>query len=438
MHRRALLTGGLAMASTGGAAAQAAAGGLGGAAAEAYVWGLPLLEFARVRARALGGGLPPNRFHHMRPLADHRSRSVTTPNNDTVYSTGFLDLRQGPVTLTLPPSGERYLSVQLMDAYTNSFAVLGTRTTGPGGGRFVIAGPRGAAPEGAIRAPTTWVWALGRTLVDGPEDLAAAHSVQDGLVLAGPAGAPPPTYGVGRDGPGLQVLRAIAALRQEFPPPSADGPVLARIKDVLALAESERPDTLAVAAVEAGVDAARRRLAQAGGLGGGGPEADGWGYPRPGLGNFGQDYGYRAAVAINGLGALPREEAIYMRPIPPGGRGVFEGGSWRLRFEPGRLPPLVEPGGFWSLTMYQVDAGGQLWLVDNPLNRYAVGDRTEGLRRESDGALELRLSADDPGEARRANWLPAPRGPWTVVMRTYLPGPDLLEGRYRLSPIERA
>ena len=436
MRRRDLLIGGVGMAVASGAQAQAET--FRSAAREAYIWGLPLIEFARVRANALRGGLPPNRFHHMRPLADHRSRSVTTPNNDTVYSTGFLDLRGGPVTLSLPAAGERYLSVQLMDAYTNSFAVLGTRTTGPDGGEVVIAGPRGEAPAGALRALTDWVWALGRTLVEGPDDLAAAHAVQDGLRLSGGAGASPPTYDANRNGPALAVLTTIRKLALEFPPPAKDRAVLARARPALADFETARLTREAVQALEAGVEDARTALRGAGGLGGGGPVADGWGYPRAGLGDFGQDYGYRAAVAVNGLAALPREEAMYMRPIPPGGGGVFPPGRWRLRFAPDRLPPLHEPGGFWSLTMYQADPDGQLWLVENPLARYAIGDRTAGLRRESDGALEILIAPDDPGPALRGNWLPAPRVPWTVVMRTYLPKAELLDGRYRLPPLEPA
>ncbi len=417
--------------------AQAQAADFRAAAREAYVWGLPLIEFARVRANALRN-LPPNRFHHMRPLANHRSRSVTTPNNDTVYSTGFLDLRNGPVTLNLPASGERYLSVQLMDAYTNSFAVLGTRTTGPEGGAFVIAGPRSEAPAGAVRSPTDWVWALGRTLVDGPEDLAAVHKVQDGITLSGPAGSPAPTYDVNRNGPAMTVLNTIRKLAFEFPAPATDRAVLARARLALVDYESVRLTREAVEAIEAGVEDARQRLRGAGGLGGGGPVMDGWGYPRAGLGDFGQDYAYRAAVAINGLAALPREEAMYMRPIPPGGGGAFPPGAWRLRFTPDRLPPLQEPGGFWSLTMYQADPDGQLWLVDNPIDRYAIGDRTPGLKRGADGSLEILLSPDDPGAALRSNWLPAPRSPWTVVMRTYLPKAELLDGRYRLPPLTPA
>ena len=149
------------------------------AATEAWLYGLPLVEIATTRSRGQALGQSMNAFAHVRNLANHKHRAVTTPNNDTLYSSAHLDLSAGPVTITLPAAGERYLSLQLMDAYTNSFAVLGTRTTGPNGGTFTLVGPTEAA-EGprVVRAPTNHVWALARILVDGPHDLEAARGVQ--------------------------------------------------------------------------------------------------------------------------------------------------------------------------------------------------------------------------------------------------------------------
>jgi hypothetical protein len=122
------------------------------AARDAWIYCLPLIETARVRPQR---GI--NAFFHFRELATPANRLVTTPNVDTLYSIGFVDLGNGPATVTLPATGERYFSLHLMDMYTNSFAVLGTRTIGGEGGTFTLVGPRDAAPDGAIRAPTPWI-----------------------------------------------------------------------------------------------------------------------------------------------------------------------------------------------------------------------------------------------------------------------------------------
>src|SRR5438874_6055527 len=142
-------------------------------ARDAYLYVLPLLEMAATRTRLLTMGASQNTLYSRRNLADAASRSVTSPNNDTLYSAAWLDLTAGAVTATLPDFGQRYFSLQLMDMYTNNFAVIGTRTTGSGAGKFAIVGPNdaiGASDRNVVRSPTPHVWALARVLVDGPDD----------------------------------------------------------------------------------------------------------------------------------------------------------------------------------------------------------------------------------------------------------------------------
>src|SRR5216684_146851 len=85
----------------GGAPGAGAGDDLAAAARDAYIYAFPLHEMYRVRYQALYNPANPrraavNRFLHRRALSDHTSRGVTTPNNDTIYSSAFLDLSQGP------------------------------------------------------------------------------------------------------------------------------------------------------------------------------------------------------------------------------------------------------------------------------------------------------------------------------------------------------
>jgi hypothetical protein len=92
---------------------------------------------------------------------------------------------------------------------------------------------------------------------------------------------------------------------------------------------------------------------------------------------------------------------------------------------------------FWSLTMYELTPDGQAFFTANPLERYAIGDRTPGLVRGADGSLDVWMQREDPGPERRANWLPTPQGkPFTVILRAYLPKDELLQGSYRLPGLE--
>jgi len=404
------------------------------AARTAWLYVLPLIEIANTRQRGLSVGSRPNVFGHMRNLANHTSRAVTTPNNDTFYSTAQIDLSEGPVTLTLPPSGERYLSLALMDAYSNNFAILGTRTTGGDGGTFTLVGPNDAA-EGPnlVRSPTRHVWALARILVDGPHDAEAAKQVQTGVSMQGPAVAPPPEP-PRRSAPWAEYFAGAAALMADNRPPVTDRAVLTVMAPLgLDGFDPARFSPQEVAAIEAGVEQARIDVRK-GGLGGA-FYVDGWSYPAARLGDFGQDYGYRASVALAGLAALPPVEAMYMRAEGHLPRALFDGmEAWRLHFPAHQLLPVDS---FWSLSLYEATPDGQFFFADNPLDRYAIGDRTPGLKTNADGSLDIWIGHADPGEDRRSNWLPAPAGPFALFMRAYLPKPELLDGRYRLPPIEK-
>ena len=75
--------------------------------------------------------------------------------------------------------------------------------------------------------------------------------------------------------------------------------------------------------------------------------------------------------------------------------------------------------------------------MDNPIDRYSIGDRTPGLVTAEDGSITLRLQAESPGADLEGNWLPTPAGDFRPIMRLYQPGPDVLAGHYELPAIRR-
>ena len=101
-----------------------------------------------------------------------------------------------------------------------------------------------------------------------------------------------------------------------------------------------------------------------------------------------------------------------------------------------KVPANVPARAFWSISLYERLPDGRLFYVDNPIRRYAIGNRTPGLAQDADGGLTLMLDSRDPGEG--ANWLPTPaKGPVTVIFRAYLPEDAIQKGQWRLPPIER-
>jgi len=96
-----------------------------------------------------------------------------------------------------------------------------------------------------------------------------------------------------------------------------------------------------------------------------------------------------------------------------------------------REPPV---NGFWSLTMYD-DADKM--LVPNAIGRFKVGTDTKGLKRASDGSITIPIQADQPQGDDAANWLPAPKGNFYVILRLYQPSEAILSGAYQLPQMRK-
>jgi hypothetical protein len=95
-----------------------------------------------------------------------------------------------------------------------------------------------------------------------------------------------------------------------------------------------------------------------------------------------------------------------------------------------QTPPV---DAFWSITMYDLP---EFYLVDNPIDRYSIGDRTQGLVYAEDGSLTITLSAAEPTDpTARANWLPTPAAGFRPLLRMYSPRPEVFDGTYEIPPI---
>jgi hypothetical protein len=148
---------------------------------DAEVWGLPLVTVSQLRD-TLACSIKVNVLDSATTLASPDSTAVTYPNDDTLYSFAFLDLRAGPQLLSLPSMSGRYSDFQLLDMYTNTIADIGVLTDGGHAGTYAFVGPgwHGTIPKGDVRidVPTPDAWLLGRTQVKGSADLTAAVELE--------------------------------------------------------------------------------------------------------------------------------------------------------------------------------------------------------------------------------------------------------------------
>jgi hypothetical protein len=423
---------------------------------EAILYTLPLYEMARMRAMtcprrdasgAYAGDSPEsmlrwvNHFIHTRQLLGPQHRQVVTPNNDTLYTNAWLDLSEGPVLLAVPDSGSRYYVLGLLDFYTNPFGYIGTRTTGNAAGSYFLHGPgwKGDVPQGAVpmACPTDAVWIIGRIMADGTADLPAAHAFQDGFTLKSADGSyAQRRFDVGmrpgeQPGDPARYVDVVAAALRANPPPAHEASLVASFAPlgIGADVSSASLDGRQLAAIGNGIRTVLNEIGapQPSDLGGG------WFIPVEVHQSFGDNYFARAQVARNYIGALGVEEAMYIMAdcdsegAPLDGRHAYE-----LHFEAGRLPQV---DAFWSVTLYDK---ADCMLVDNPLDRYSLGDRSPNLLHESDGGLRLYFGADAPADpAYRNNWIPAPSAAFYLTLRLYVPHAAHLDKTFAYPSITR-
>jgi hypothetical protein len=72
--------------------------------------------------------------------------------------------------------------------------------------------------------------------------------------------------------------------------------------------------------------------------------------------------------------------------------------------------------------------------VPNPVQRYAIGDRTRRLVHEPDGSLRIDVQQTAPDEP--ANWLPSPPGNFYLMLRLFAPDVEAFGG-WDPPPVER-
>ncbi|MEG6507959.1 DUF1254 domain-containing protein [Methyloligella sp. 2.7D] len=437
----------------------------------AYLYFYPLITMDLTRLQSLnlppdeGLSGPPNKFFNLPAFPPADMRQVVRPNFDTLYSSAWLDLTDGPVVVSVPDTDGRYYLLPMLDMWTDVIASPGWRTTGTKAGTFLITPPDwrpelkdGFAkelglPEGTqrISASTPWLWVIGRTKTDGPSDYPAVHKIQAGYKITPLANwgkdVPAPDYK--RDPsfnvktpPKLQIdsmaadkyFAYAAELLKTNPPHFTDRPIIARMKR-LGIVPGESFDlSKAPEAVQAGLKDAPKdaQALMAWKFPTVARNANNWSMNTDTVGVYGNYYLKRAIMTQQGLGANVPEDAVY--PLSLGdkdGKPLDGNKNYRIHFAKGELPPVQ---GFWSVTLYD-DQGFQ---VPNSLNRFALSSWMD-MKTNPDGSLDLLIQNQKPDGDMKANWLPAPKGPFTLTMRLYAPDSAVLTGKWNppaIAPVE--
>jgi hypothetical protein len=422
-------------------------------AADAYVWGWPLVyvhncrkSLERVPLPGRSGGMPVAPINQLCMLTDYIAPTqtlVACPNQDVVYGFGALDLDAEPVVLQVPDFGERFWTYQLGDARTDSFAEIGKLyDTKPG--LYLMVGPKwhGELPSGfvrALRCPTRYGYVLPRVFLgDSAADREVIAPLLSGVMMyplssyIGAARATDwsrtrwlPKVGATKAGRGVvpeTFFETLAEVLDETPPLAGEEARYAELRKLLTLAERE-PRVKQLLG-EAAVATDRTELAsmfEFRNLGSRLPNH--WTTINNGAA-FGTDYRTRAAVAKSNVFVNRNNETkYYYQDLGVDGRRLNGGQAYSVTFPADRLPTTK---GFWSLTVYDERHA----FSPNVIGRYSLGTKNEKLRYNADGSLTLYIQSWPPAADRLANWIPAPEGAFSLYLRIYWPDAAMLAGSW--------
>ena len=409
---------------------------------QGYIYGYPIVDLLKQqhneshRIRADQPVAAPVNTIAIYPgvLTPKTQGQLRAPNSDTLYLNAWIDLSKGPVLLDVPDMGGRYYTLAFMDLYARPHH-LGTRTNGGKATRYALVGPSGGAiPEGyeAFNLPTDTAWMLGRVLVTDKRDEAVARRLSQAMIMRGEPGPAVSAAEPLQPFDSLAYYQLLNRALKSLPAIPGETAMMTGF-DTAGFGPGRDFNPTALTPAQAtGLGCALRIGPQVLAKRGFRPTqtANGW-LLSSAVGNPGFDYLLRAEIARGGYVNDPAE-SIYPAAVSDTSGALLTGTQrYRIHFAAGALPPV---DAFWSITAYDMKTSQ---LVENPLGRYAIGDRTRGMKWGKDGSLDIYLSADRPPEGT-SNWLPVPRGPFHIVTRLYLPKPEALDGRYVLPPVERA
>jgi hypothetical protein len=420
-------------------------------AEEAYIFAYPMMEnYKTLYAQIVLTGSPFNVFFHRHQLLGPDFKGIVGPNNDTLYSPSWLDLRSEPLVISVPEIPEdRYYSLQFIDLYVYNFAYIGQRETGNKAGSYLIAGPDQTIPEvpgisRAYQSESDFVFCIGRILAKDEKDQQIAAGLQRQFKIQPLSDFIKGRLPEGPSGPVDFPVYDPAKVKSEFfvdyfnfllrftKIHSSDEPAFERFRKIGIGTANQNAlagmKPAMVTAIREGVEKGHEKITDESKRIG--SRVAGWNTTFKGFGTremINGNHLTHAAAAKIALYGNNREENSGFSRFVDADRLPLDGAKNRYAvcFQKGQLPPVKA---FWSLTLYRRP---EILLSANVLDRYSIGDRTPGLQFGPDGSLTLYIQHESPGKDLESNWLPAPEGEFALSLRTYLPEASILDGSWQ-------
>ena len=401
---------------------------------------------------------------------------VVTPNATTLYGSGFLDLRDGPVVIEVPEITDRYFSVQIMDPYGIFRIIVGSPFNGTKARKYILLPPGfdGNVPADfpttdIVQWPSKTAYGVVRMAVETGTDseIATINAYQDqvtvtplakwlsnghkGIAQADqdivpgdfvvPAGLPDYAVGQVDKQTAEQFYTLLNVILNDASMPVledslAESEMLVQLRSIgigkgLAF-DWEKLTADQQAALEAGFKAGFESVRNT--LKSNLINMNGWGIVRND-GGFETKWMDRAVIA-DAAWAAPDKNISHGGAFlftDADGKPLSGANKYTLTFNMDDLPPVTQ---FWSIPIYD----GNGYFVANEINRYTVNSfmLDAGDLVVKDGKLGIYVQHAKPTDSDQAkNWLPAPKAGFRFTSRFYGPHAPLTDGTYNMPKVVR-
>jgi len=447
---------------------------------DSYVFGYPLVVMATARAAALAGGGTDagTLLNTLRLVSADTSDGDELPpwaDIDTLAASAWLDVSQEPVVVSVPDTHGHFFDARVLDMWTNVVWSTGptanARTGAPKSHTIALVPPGwdGQLPSGVARveAPESNLWlgvriaALDARAVPGARrllsevrvaplsayladeqarhrkrgtrtkherrvDSARGDDSQESLAEGSMGLSANAAAVAGLDANGF--FGKLAQALRDNPPSREDTHAVDMLSDIGVKAgravhfHDGSADAIAAGLVE-GLKRVQTPPVNA-------VSGNGWNWLGDGVGHYGDDYALRAYATYAHPGVATKQDEAFPTTLVDGDGQPLDGShDYVIHFGPRAMPPVRA---YWTITAYTRDGA----LAQGRFRHLSI-DSHDRVRRNRDGSLDLYVSSKSPGRARQSNWLPAPQGPFELVMRLYAPQPSATDGSWAPPKIER-
>lgn len=396
-------------------------------------------------------------------------RLAPSANTDLLYVGMMYDLREEPLIILVPEIKDRYYAIQLTDLFSNVFGYIGTQATGTAAGTYMLVSDKwqGKVPaqvNKVFRASSVLGMAHGRVLFRDKEDLKQAIAVArnivslhlsdflvsnpqvsvfkssqpqnsglDPIAVANSRGLNVPDYCEPRSASAKEFFRAVAFMMQFQTFDERNRHLIEKLSRLGVVPGKELDTTLfkPLEAIERGLKRAREEIMQTSQTFGASDR--GWMFPPRSAGTYAQNNMTRSALAYIHPYMNTVEEALYPTCRVDNYNVSLDGSrhAYVLEMHKDDLPPVKY---FWSITLYDERTG---FLYENEMERYSLGSLDKELKADPDGKVRIYVQNGRPSADKLSHWLPAPEGPFYLLLRLYGPKVAAVNGKWHPPVVQR-